>query len=95
MPGELTAQMSQSGGRWCLYVILRGRTGEWPQHWFAEGEPIPTFTQRTDTLTVLGFEPVPGSRWEWVEGSSDPADPSSPIVLIAAIRVRSRAGVAA
>jgi hypothetical protein len=80
MPGEFPAYMVQSGGRWCLYVALRG-AAEWPQ--------------RTDTLTALGFEPAPVSRWEWVEGSSDPADPSSPIVLIAAIRVRSRSGVAA
>ncbi|MYW14595.1 hypothetical protein GT039_03060 [Streptomyces sp. SID2955] len=94
MPGEFTAYMVQSGGRWCLYVALRG-AAEWPQHWFAEGEPIPTFTQRTHTLTALGFEPAPDTLREWVEGSSDPADASSPIVLIAATRVRSRAEVAA
>ncbi|OYP16201.1 hypothetical protein CFC35_18190 [Streptomyces sp. FBKL.4005] len=92
MPGEFPAYMVQSGGRWCLYVALRG-AAEWPQHWFAESEPVPTFTQRTDTLTALGFEPAPCSLWEWVEGSADPADPSSPIILIAAIRVRSRAEV--
>ncbi|MEU6534931.1 DUF6303 family protein [Streptomyces sp. NPDC047000] len=95
MGQTFTAQMSERGGRWCLYVILRGRVGGWPQHWFTEGGAVPTFTQRTDALTVLGFEQVPGALWEWAEGSTDPADPASPIVLIAAVRVRSRTGVPA
>lgn len=93
MGREFTAQMSERGGRWCLYVILRGRVGEWPHHWFIGGGPVPTFTQRADALAVLGFEAVPGALWEWAEGSADPDDPASPIVLIAAVRVRSRAGV--
>jgi uncharacterized protein DUF6303 len=95
MTGEFTAQMSHSGGRWCLYVIQRGRAGGWPQHWFTDGGPIPTFTQRADALTALGFETVPGVLWEWVEASADPADPSSRILLFACIRVRSRTGALA
>jgi hypothetical protein len=38
---------------------------------------------------------VPGAEWQWTEDRQDPDDPSSPVVLIAAIRVRSWTGVAA
>ena len=95
MSPEFTAQMSERSGRWCLYVILRGSVGEWPQRLFTKDGPVPTFTQRADTLAALGFEAVPGALWEWIEDSQDPDDPASPVVLIAAVRVRSRTGALA
>ncbi|MGM9387267.1 DUF6303 family protein [Streptomyces antibioticus] len=38
---------------------------------------------------------MPGAEWTWTEDSEIPDDPSSPVVLIAAIRVRSWSGVSA
>jgi len=88
---EFTAQMSVRAGHWRLYVALLNTTEQWPEHRFARS--VPTFTDRTDALSVLGFEPVPGAEWEWTEDSEAPDDPASPVVLIAAIRVRSWSGV--
>ncbi|MET7712332.1 DUF6303 family protein [Streptomyces sp. NPDC005407] len=88
---EFTAQMSVREGRWRLYVALMNTTDAWPQHRF--GRAVPTFTDRTNALSVLGFEPVPGAAWEWTEDSEIPEDPASAVVLIAAIRVRSWSGV--
>ncbi|MER7576324.1 DUF6303 family protein [Streptomyces sp. NPDC126514] len=90
---EFTAQMSAREGRWRLYVVLLNTTAPWPECAFS-GDTVPTFTDRTDALSVLGFEPVAGAEWTWTE-DTDPDDPASPVVLIAAIRVRSRAGVGA
>jgi hypothetical protein len=90
---EFTAQMSVRRGRWRLYVALMNTTERWPEHRF--GRSVPTFTDRMDALSLLGFAPVPGAEWTWTEDSETPADPASPVVLIAAIRVRSRAGVGA
>jgi hypothetical protein len=56
---------------------------------------VPTLTDRVNALSVLGFEPVPDTEWQWTEDSETPFDPSSPVLLIAAIRVRSRAEVGA
>ncbi|MFF3821126.1 DUF6303 family protein [Streptomyces bluensis] len=84
---EFTAQMSVRAGRWRLYVALLNTTEQWPEHRF--GRSVPTFTDRTNALSVLGFEPVPGAEWAWTEDSENPDNPASPVVLIAAIRVRS------
>ncbi|MGW3105282.1 DUF6303 family protein [Streptomyces sp. NPDC001100] len=88
---EFTAQMSVRDGRWRLYVALLNTTEQWPEHRL--GRTVPTFTDRTDSLSALGFEPVPGAEWEWTEDSETPGNPASPVVLIAAIRVRSWSGV--
>ncbi|WP_406488606.1 DUF6303 family protein [Streptomyces phaeochromogenes] len=88
---EFTAQMSLREGRWRLYVVLLNTTDAWPEYRF--GRAVPTFTDRTDALSVLGFEPVPGAEWAWTEDSETPDDPASAVVLIAAIRVRSWSGV--
>ncbi|KOV97610.1 DUF6303 family protein [Streptomyces sp. NRRL B-3648] len=95
MEREFTAQMSTYRGRWRLYVVLMNTTERWPEYGFDRALPVPTLTERTDALGVLGFEPVPGAAWQWTECSQDPDDPASPVVLIAAIRVRSWAGVPA
>ncbi|MGW0600648.1 DUF6303 family protein [Streptomyces sp. NPDC002776] len=89
---EFTAQMSVRDGRWRLYVALLNTTEPWPECAFS-GDTVPTFTDRGDALSVLGFEPAAGAEWTWIEDSVTPDDPASPVVLIAAIRVRSRAGV--
>ncbi|MFJ4784263.1 DUF6303 family protein [Streptomyces sp. NPDC088794] len=91
MSRHFTAQMSMRAGRWRLYVVLFNTTEQWPEHRF--GRSVPTFTDRTDALSVLGFEPVPGAVWEWTEDSETPDDPASQVVLIAAIRVRSWSAV--
>ncbi|MFI5886455.1 DUF6303 family protein [Streptomyces sp. NPDC051554] len=88
---EFTAQMSVRDGHWRLYVALMNTTEQWPDYRF--GRTVPTFTDRTDALSVLGFEPVPGAEWTWTEDSETPDKPDSPVVLIAAIRVRSWSGV--
>lgn len=94
MPRKFTAQMSMNAGRWRLYVVLLNTTDPWPEHTFGPA-PIPTFTDRTQALGGLGFEPVPGAEWIWTEYSETPDDPASPVGLIAAVRVRSWAGVEA
>ncbi|WP_328494970.1 DUF6303 family protein [Streptomyces sp. NBC_00414] len=88
---EFTAQMSLREGFWRLYVVLLNTCERWPEHRF--GRAVPTFTDRTDALSVLGFEPMPGAEWTWTEDNETPEDPASAVVLIAAIRVRSWSGV--
>jgi hypothetical protein len=95
MVREFTAQMSVYRGRWRLYVVLLNTAERWPEYGFDRALPVPTFTERAQALSVLGFEPVPGAEWQWTEDRRDPDDPASPVVLIAAIRVRSWTGVAA
>ncbi|NUL02911.1 hypothetical protein HRW07_06565 [Streptomyces lunaelactis] len=85
--------MSVRDGRWRLYVVLLNTSERWPEHRF--GRAVPTFTDRTDALSVLGFEPVPGAEWTWTEDSETPDNPASAVVLIAAIRVRSWSEVSA
>jgi hypothetical protein len=80
-------------GRWRLYVVLLNTTERWPEHRF--GRSVPTLTERIQALSVLGFEPVPGAQWVWTEDSETPDDPASPVVLIAAVRVRSLVEVGA
>ncbi|CAL9499419.1 hypothetical protein SUDANB58_03418 [Streptomyces sp. enrichment culture] len=95
MAREFTAQMSMYRGRWRLYVVLLNTVERWPEYGFDRALPVPTLTERVNALSVLGFEPMPGAAWQWTEDRRDPDDPASPVVLIAAIRVRSRTGVAA
>ncbi|MFE6091708.1 DUF6303 family protein [Streptomyces massasporeus] len=95
MAGEFTAQMATRRGQWHLYVVLMNTTSRWPEHSFDRGGPVPTLTDRVNALSVLGFEPVPDAEWQWTEDSETPFDPSSPVLLIAAIQVRSRAEVGA
>jgi hypothetical protein len=95
MAGEFTAQMSVFKGQWRLYVVLLNTTERWPEFGFDRAVPVPTFTERAEALSVLGFELVPGVEWRWTEDSKDPDDPSSPVVLIAATRVSSWAGAGA
>ncbi|MEW2397508.1 DUF6303 family protein [Streptomyces sp. NPDC046862] len=95
MAGEFTAQMSVFKGRWRLYVVLFNTTERWPEFGFDRALPVPTLTERSQALSVLGFEPVPGAEWQWTEDRDDPEDPASPVVLIAAVRVRSWTGAGA
>ncbi|MEU9323808.1 DUF6303 family protein [Streptomyces canus] len=87
-----TAQMSVVKGGWRLYVVLLNTTDVWPEFTFAGSLAVPTFTQRADALSVLGFEPGPGAEWAWTEDSETHGDPASPVVLIATVQVRSREG---
>ncbi|MDF3299987.1 DUF6303 family protein [Streptomyces tropicalis] len=95
MPKEFTAQIAvrRGCGRWRLYVALLNTTAPWPERMF--NRTVPTFTQRTEALSALGYEPVPDATWTWEEHGETHGDPSSPVFLFASIRVRSRAGVVA
>ncbi|MBP8532988.1 hypothetical protein GWI24_07380 [Streptomyces sp. MK37H] len=93
MAQEFTAQMSTGARGWRLYVVLLNTFEIWPEHDFGRAAPVPTFTERAAALTALGYELVPGAEWEWCETPDIPEDLSSPVCLIAAVRVRSRAGV--
>ncbi|WP_216588647.1 DUF6303 family protein [Streptomyces brasiliscabiei] len=93
MAGMFTAQMSVRRGRWRLYVVLMNTTERWPEYEF--GPTVPTFTDRVNALSVLGFEPLPDTAWEWTEDTETPDDPSSPVLLIAATKVRSWTGASA
>lgn len=90
MAAVFRAQMSARKGRWRLYVVLMNTIAPWPEYAF--GAPVPTFTDRVNALSVLGFEPLQDARWEWIEDSEDPDDPASPVVLIASADVRSWSG---
>ncbi|WP_371566832.1 DUF6303 family protein [Streptomyces canus] len=90
-----TAQMSVFKSQWRLYVVLLNTTDPWPEFSFDRTLPVPTFTERTEALSVLGFEPVPGAQWRWTEDSDDPDNPASPVVLIAATQVRPWTGAIA
>ncbi|WP_128428309.1 DUF6303 family protein [Streptomyces cyaneus] len=95
MAREFTAQMSVFKGRWRVYVVLLNTTDPWPEFSFERAAPVPTFTERVEALSVLGFEPVPGAEWRWTEDSETHGDPASPVVLIAGVRVRSWTGMGA
>ncbi|MFI6466908.1 DUF6303 family protein [Streptomyces sp. NPDC050538] len=95
MEQTFTAQMSVFKGRWRLYIVLLNTTDAWPEFGFDRAAPVPTFTERTDALSVLGFEPVAGAEWAWTEDSETYGDPASPVVLIAATQVRSWTGAIA
>jgi hypothetical protein len=95
MAREFTAQMSVFKGRWRLYVVLLNTTDPWPEFSFERAAPVPTFTERGDALSVLGYEPVADAEWEWTEYSADLDDPASPVTLLASVQVRSRTGAVA
>ncbi|NSC22603.1 hypothetical protein FM076_16060 [Streptomyces albus subsp. chlorinus] len=95
MVGEFTAQLATRAGCWRLYVVLMDTTAPWPVYDVDRAGPPPTFTERSAVLKRLGFEPVPHAVWTWEETSEEPADPASPVRLIATARVRSRPGVVA
>ncbi|WP_328894010.1 DUF6303 family protein [Streptomyces sp. NBC_00236] len=85
----LPAQMSNSGGRWSLYVPLMNTTATaWPGHVWNRTAAVPTVLERERVLNGLGYESVPGDEWSWIEDSDIPGDPASPVRLIAAVRVR-------
>ncbi|WP_328865786.1 DUF6303 family protein [Streptomyces sp. NBC_00304] len=87
---EHTAQMSIRGDRWCLYVALMGvATSQWPEHYFGRAVQVPTVAERSQALTALGFVFTDGAEWEWEEYSATTGDDTSPVRLLASIRVRS------
>ncbi|GAA3013550.1 DUF6303 family protein [Streptomyces fulvorobeus] len=89
---EYTAQMSSSGGRWILYVALMGvPVSQWPEHDFGPGT-VPTPGERSQALTGLGFVFMSGAEWEWTEYPERPDDDTSPVRLLATVRVCSRDG---
>lgn len=94
-PGQFTAQMSVRDSRWFLYVVLLGTTERWPEFTFGRRRSVPTLSERSQALSVLGFEPVASAVWAWSEDSEIVNDPATGVILIASIRVRSRAGVVA
>ncbi|MEU1407543.1 DUF6303 family protein [Streptomyces sp. NPDC005728] len=95
MAKEYRALLSQGQAGWRLYVMVRGAGVPWPEHGFGPGEQVPTFTERAEALTGLGFVQAPGAEWEWTEFSADPDDPASPVWLLASTWVDSRAEVGA
>jgi hypothetical protein len=92
--GTLTAQMSHTGRAWRLYVVLYG-VPDWPTFRWERTGPVPTVAERRRALASLGYEVAPGAVWSWTEDSRDPDDDGTPVVLIAAVTVRSREAVAA
>ncbi|WP_405629301.1 DUF6303 family protein [Streptomyces sp. NBC_01174] len=90
---EHTAQVSIRGGRWCLYVVLMGvPVSQWPEHYFGRAVQVPTVDERSRALTALGFVFMDGAEWEWTEYSETPDDDTSPVRLLASIKVRSPDG---
>ena len=90
MAREFRAHLSASTGGWRLYVVVPGSVDPWPEYSFGSGERVPTFTQRAQAFKALGFVQAPETVWEWTEFSTDPADPASPVWLLACVLVRSR-----
>ncbi|MFD8732511.1 DUF6303 family protein [Streptomyces sp. NPDC059611] len=89
---EHTAQMSIRDGRWVLYVALLGvPVSQWPEHDFGTGV-VPTPAERSRALTGLGFVFTDGAAWVWEEYPVRPDDDTSPVLLLASVRVRSREG---
>nr|WP_272920304.1 DUF6303 family protein [Streptomyces sp. SID5473] len=82
--------MAMQAGRWRLFVAQMGLVAEWPSYDWppARGLDVPTVDRRRAVLAGLGFEPVPGGRWEWCEDSADPDDDRTTVILIAAVDVR-------
>ncbi|MGA5130817.1 DUF6303 family protein [Streptomyces olivoreticuli] len=92
--GTFTAQMADSGGEWHLFVALvNQRVAQWPEYDWMRTSPTPTLTERAEALDLLGYQIVPGARWEWSEDSEDPDDPATPVRLIAAVTVRPEEGL--
>ncbi|WWM26125.1 DUF6303 family protein [Streptomyces sp. B21-104] len=90
---EHTAQVSNRGGRWCLYVVLMGvPVSQWPEHSFGRTVQVPTVDERSRALATLGFVFTDGAEWEWTEYSERPDDDTSPVRLLASAQVCSREG---
>ncbi|MGY4907109.1 DUF6303 family protein [Streptomyces sp. 900116325] len=85
---KLSAQMSNSGGRWHLYVPLMNAATVWPEYDWARRSTVPTLAEREQALSALGYESAPDGEWTWVEDSDTPGDPTSPVRLIAAATIR-------
>ncbi|MGX1884443.1 DUF6303 family protein [Streptomyces sp. NPDC055287] len=95
MTATFTAQMavSQTTGRWRLYVVLLGvPVSQWPEHDFGRGAAVPTVAERSRALNALGYMFTGGTGWEWSETSDTVDDAASPVRLIASVRVREAAG---
>ncbi|MER6500204.1 DUF6303 family protein [Streptomyces sp. NPDC001455] len=93
---EHTAQISNRGGRWRLYVVLLGvPVSQWPEHDFGPAAVVPTVAERSRVLAGLGFVFTEGAEWEWMEDNEVLDDDASPVLLLAAARVCSRDGGAA
>ena len=90
----LTAQMSSTGRAWRLYVVLYG-VPDWPTFRWERTGPVPTGAERRRALAALGYEVAPGAVWSWTEDSRSLDDDNTPVVLIAAVTVRSRKAVTA
>lgn len=82
-----SARLSNSfNGEWELYVVIGDTTSQhWPAHDFRRSAPVPTPAERAAALTALGYEVADGAEWEWMELSSDPAEP---VELLASADVR-------
>ncbi|MFJ2265793.1 DUF6303 family protein [Streptomyces sp. NPDC088846] len=90
---EHSAQISNRGGRWRLYVVLLGGLAlHWPEHDFGPAVTVPTVAERSRALAALGFVFTDGAEWEWTEDNETHGDDTSPVLLLASIRVRSRDG---
>lgn len=90
---EYTAQLSNRGGWWRLYVALMDVQGSpWPEHDFGPAPVVPTVAARSRALAGLGFMFTDGAEWAWTEHSEIVGDDASPVLLLASIRVRSRNG---
>ncbi|MCX4549454.1 DUF6303 family protein [Streptomyces sp. NBC_01500] len=88
-----TAQLSNSGGRWRLYVVvLEGRVSQWPEYDFGPTAAVPTVAERSRALAGLGFVFTDGAEWEWTEYSETHGDDTSPVRLLASVLVCSRDG---
>lgn len=90
MARGLRALLSESKSGWRLCVSVLGSVDAWPEYSFAPGGRVPTFTERAQALSALGFVQAPATEWEWTEFNTDPTDPSSPVWLLASVPVRSR-----
>lgn len=89
---EHTAQLSIRTRRWTLYVALLGiPVSQWPEHDFGTGV-VPTPAERSRALTDLGFVFTDGAEWVWQEYPERPDDDTSPVQLLASVRVCSRDG---
>jgi hypothetical protein len=83
-----TALVTPGGGRWSAHVVRRDLPAPWPERDIGPADRVPSLAERCDALRVLGYEPAPGSVWEWHECHVDPTDPASPAWLMASLRVR-------
>ncbi|WP_405912798.1 DUF6303 family protein [Streptomyces sp. NBC_00963] len=88
-----TAQISNRGGRWRLYVVLMDLpVSQWPEHDFGPVASVPTPAERSRVLARFGFVFTGGAGWEWMEYSETLEDDTSPVRLLASVLVRSRDG---